>query len=228
MDVSRARRSTSASNSCVNRERVRAHGTCSTRTPQCRHRTRRTVARTKVGTPHPSRCRHSRAGLTSWMRFLVSQHPEQIADARVGSRCTSSPWSLRVTSTIRQPLATNSCPVRMRKSTLPIRKCRFTPRMNRAGCSLRFRCARRGPCPSAAIAANCHAPRRGPGAPKAPSEASLPWTAPQAAWHHAAMASAALAITPRRPSPESANTQIAQRSPVSGDRTEQRPCCTVR
>src|SRR5690606_24532479 len=36
--------------------------------------------------------------------------------------------------------------------------------------------------PALAAAALSHAPRRGPGAPQAPSEASLPWTAPQAAW----------------------------------------------
>src|SRR5690606_9873246 len=59
--------------------------------------------------------------------------------------------------------------------------------------------------PALAAAALSHAPRRGPGAPQAPSEASLPWTATQAAWHHAA--TAAPAIMPPRPSPESANTR---------------------
>jgi len=126
--VSRARRSTSASNGCVNRERVRAHGTCSTRTPQWRHRTRRTTARTNVTAFQQSRCRHSRAGLMSWMRFLVSPQPEQIADPRGGSS-----WmiirrvSSRVTPITRQPLAGNSCSVRMPRSTPPIRFCVCTP-----------------------------------------------------------------------------------------------------
>src|SRR6187402_394797 len=40
--------------------------------------------------PQALTCCHSRAGLTSWMRFLVSPHPEQIADARVGSTCTTA------------------------------------------------------------------------------------------------------------------------------------------
>jgi hypothetical protein len=43
----------------------------------------------------------------------------------------------------------------------------------------------------------------------------LPWTAPQAAWHHAA--SAALAITLPRPSPESANTRKDPLFAHSGD-----------
>src|SRR5690606_38146687 len=162
------------------------------------------LARTKVGTFQASRCRHSLAGLTSWMRFLVSPHPEQIADARVGSRCTIRPSSLRVVSITRQPLATRSCPVRMRRSIPPIRRWFRKQLAKQEGCS--SSAARSARPPALAAAALSHAPRRGPGAPQAPSEASLPWTATQAAWHHAA--TAAPAIMPPRPSPESANTRM--------------------
>lgn len=59
-EQSRARRRISASKARVNRDRVRAHGTCSIRTPQRRHLTRRSTVRIRVGTfqqsrvaPHP-------------------------------------------------------------------------------------------------------------------------------------------------------------------------------
>ena len=41
-----------------------------------RQRTLRTTARTSVGMPQASRCHHVLAGLTSWMRCLVSPQPE--------------------------------------------------------------------------------------------------------------------------------------------------------
>lgn len=109
--MSRARRRTSASKSCVNRDRVRAHGTCSMRTPQWRQRTRRTAERTHVRVPQTSRCRHSLAGLTSWRRCLVSPHPEHTTDARVGARSMTRRSSSRRTSTTHHPLAENSCSV---------------------------------------------------------------------------------------------------------------------
>ena len=100
---------------------VRAHGTRSIRTPQCRHRTRRSAARIRVGMFQQSVWRHVLAGLTSWIRDLVSPQPEQIAEARVGSRSTTTRLSSRVVAVACQPLAENSCSVRMPRSTPPIR-----------------------------------------------------------------------------------------------------------
>lgn len=197
MDVSRARVSTSVSNSCVNLDLdlVRAHGTCSTRTLQCRQRTRRSTARTYVATPHASRCLHSRAGLRSWILVLVSPRPEQIAVARDGPSFTTMPYSALSAPVTSQPLATRSCPVRMRTSIPPIRLnvCKLTS--GAGGMLLVSRSIGEGQRPSRH--ARRHAPRRSPGAPSAPSEASLPWTALEAAWLHAAHA--ALTTSPRAP-----------------------------
>jgi hypothetical protein len=61
IEVVRARLRISASNMWVRRERGRAQGTCSTRMPHRRHRTRRKGAITRVRIPQPSRWRQ-RAG----------------------------------------------------------------------------------------------------------------------------------------------------------------------
>ena len=57
--------------------------------------------------------------------------------------------------------------------------------------------------PALAAQAGRHGPRRSPGAPQAPSAASLPWTVPQATWH-----CARLAIRAFTPSPGSEKNPI--------------------
>jgi hypothetical protein len=91
------------------------------RTPQWRQRIRRGAARTNVGTFQQSVWRHVLTALTSWIRSFVSPQPEQIAEARVGSRSTMTRSASRVVVATHQPLAGNSCSVRMPESTPPIR-----------------------------------------------------------------------------------------------------------
>jgi hypothetical protein len=69
--------------------------------------------------------------------------PEQIADARDGSRCTTTPWLPDVVSMTRQPLASRSRSARMLRSIPPIRlRCRKLTTEQEECCSSAGRAAR--------------------------------------------------------------------------------------